>query len=155
MKDQLISRKLLRIILFLLAFIWFFGIISYCFDFNSLTAFYPFQKQIYSTVCHQNINKSFTCNGIPFFVCARCTGIYSGVLIAALIILFLKKPLNIKTYLLLLFSLPMLTDVILVNIGVYNYNRLLSAFTGLLFGSVVFLYILEAIENLLFRNHTE
>ncbi len=155
MKDQLISRKLLRIILFILAFIWFFGIISYCFDFSSLTAFYPFQKQIYSTVCHQNINKSFTCNGIPFLVCARCTGIYSGVLIAALIILFLTKPIKIKTNLLLLFSLPMLTDVILVNIGAYNYSRFLSAFTGLLFGSAVFLYILASIENLLFRNQID
>lgn len=155
MKDRIISRKLLRLSLFVLAFAWFLGIISYSFHFSSFAAFYPLQKQIYSTVCHQNISKSFICNDIPFFVCARCTGIYSGVLLAALIILFLTKPLKIKTNLLILFSLPMLTDVILVNIGAYNYNRLLSAFTGLLFGSAVFLYILEAIENLLFRNHTD
>ena len=155
MNDRIISRKLLRLILFILAFIWFMGIISYCFDFSSISALYPFQKQLYSTVCHQNINKSFTCNGIPFFVCARCTGIYFGALIAASIILFLTKPLKIKTNLLFLFSLPMLTDVILMNIGLYNYNRLLSAFTGLLFGSAVFLYILEAIENLLYSNLTD
>lgn len=46
----------------------------------------------------------------------------------------------------------MLFDVILLNFGVYNYIDTLSAITGLLFGSSVFLYILSAIENLLFTN---
>lgn len=44
----------------------------------------------------------------------------------------------------------MLLDVVLLNFEVYNYYKPLSAFTGLLFGSSVFLYILSAIENLLF-----
>jgi hypothetical protein len=44
----------------------------------------------------------------------------------------------------------MLLDVILVNIGIYEYNKSISAFTGLLFGSTVFVYILSAIENLLY-----
>jgi hypothetical protein len=41
----------------------------------------------------------------------------------------------------------MLFDVILYSIGLYNYNKIISAVSGFLFGSAVFLYILEAIEN--------
>jgi len=47
-------------------------------------------------------------------------------------------------------SAPMLLDVILQIFGLYSYNKYLSSFTGFLFGSSVFLYILSAIENLLF-----
>lgn len=151
MNNRVISRKLLRLILFVLAFVWLLGIVNYCFDFSFVTAFYPFQKQIYSTVCHQNIDKSFLCNGIPSFVCARCTGIYSGALLAAFFLLFLTKPIKINTTFLFLFSLPMLADVIFLNFEFYSYIKPLSTFTGLLFGSAVFLYILEGIENLLFK----
>ncbi len=143
-------RLLLRLgVLFFIA-IWSLGIISPCFNFDLASAFYPFQKQIYSTVCHQNINKSFICNDIYFLVCARCTGIYSGALISAFVIIFYSKEFLLRTKYLIIFSIPMLLDVILLNFGLYNYIHLLSATTGLLFGSTVFLYILSAIENLLF-----
>jgi uncharacterized membrane protein len=138
-------------VLFFIA-IWFFGIIIPCYNFDLTSAFYPFQKQIYSTVCHQNINKSFVCNDIYFLVCARCTGIYAGALISAFVIILYLKQFLFKTKYLIIFSIPMLLDVILLNLGVYNYIHSLSAITGLLFGSTVFLYILSAIENLLFTN---
>ena len=144
------KRLLLRLVLLFFIAIWFFGIISPCFNFDLINSIYPFQKQIYSTVCHQNINKSFICNDIYFLVCARCTGIYSGALISALVIIFYSKQFLLKTKYLIIFSIPMLLDVILLNFGVYNYIHSLSATTGLLFGSSVFLYILSAIENLLF-----
>jgi uncharacterized membrane protein len=126
------------------------GIISPCFNFSFANSFYPFQKQLYSTVCHQHNQKSFTCNNIFFLVCARCTGIYAGTLFSALLLTVSSKQFVLKTKFLILLSTPMLLDVILLYFGIYNYNHSLSALTGFLFGSAVFLYILSAIENLLF-----
>lgn len=150
MNDQISQQKLLRFGFLFFTAIWFLGIISPCFNNDLTNAFYPFQKQIYSTVCHQNINKSFNYNNVPFLVCARCTGIYTGALISALVIIFYSKQFVFKTYYLIMLAAPMLLDVILLSFGVYNYIHSLSAITGLLFGSSVFLYILSAIENLLF-----
>jgi len=73
-----------------------------------------------------------------------------GVLISSLIILIPQITIKIKTWQLILFSLPMLADVIFYSIGLYQYNKIIAAITGILFGSAVFLYILDAIENSLY-----
>lgn len=44
----------------------------------------------------------------------------------------------------------MLGDVIFYSIGFYNYSKIAAAITGFLFGSSVFLYILEALENYIY-----
>jgi len=132
--------------------IWFLGIVSPCFNSNIINSVFPFQKQLYSTVCHQNLLKSLTCNDKFFFVCARCTGIYAGALISAFIVTFNSKNFVVKTSYLTMLSIPMLLDVVLLTFNTYKYNHFLSAITGLLFGSTVFLYILSAVENLLFSN---
>lgn len=101
-------------------------------------------------MCHQNTYKSFTCNNIPLLVCARCSGIYLGAFLISILVLISNIKLNVKTKYLIMFSLPMLIDVILLSLRFYNCNKMISAFTGFLFGSVVFIYILSGIENLLF-----
>jgi uncharacterized membrane protein len=143
---------LLRSSLFIAAGFWFIGIISPCIKNVFLNSNYPFLKMMYSTVCHQNTLKSFSCNNTTLLVCARCTGIYLGVLVTSFVILFTLRVLRIKTIYLLLFSFPMLADVILYSIGFYHYNKIIASITGFLFGSVVFLYILNAIENSLIKN---
>jgi len=149
---QIVQRRFLRAGLFFIVMIWFLGVISPCFNANIINFLYPFQKQLYSTVCHQNILKSFTCNDKFFFVCARCTGIYAGAVISAFIVALNSKFFVVKTSHLITLSIPMLLDVVLLIFNTYNYNHFLSTITGLLFGSIVFLYILSAIENLLFSN---
>ncbi len=149
-KRNIRIQLLLRFIIFIIAVIWFTGLISPCIKNNFLHSFYPYLKLGYSTVCHQNVDKSFTCENGTFLVCARCTGIYMGVLISSLIILIPQITIKIKTWQLILFSLPMLADVIFYSIGLYQYNKIIAAITGILFGSAVFLYILGAIENSLY-----
>ena len=144
------KSKFLRIILLLFLLVWITGIISPCLNINSLNSFYPFQRMLYSNVCHQDVNKSFTCNGIPFLVCARCTGIYFGALISAVVILILSIKLKFKTKFLYLLSIPMLLDVLYYSFGIYPYNKFIASSTGLLFGSSIFLYILSTLEYLLF-----
>ncbi|MDT3696554.1 MAG: DUF2085 domain-containing protein [Ignavibacterium sp.] len=148
-----VQRKLIlfRLFLFVLSVIWLTGIISPCFDINLFKTVYPFQKQFYAVVCHQDINKSFTCSNIYFLVCARCSGIYLGSALTALAVILINGSFKIKTKLLVFFSLPLLADVLFTTLKVYNYNKIISAATGLFFGSIVFLYILSAIENLLLQ----
>lgn len=45
----------------------------------------------------------------------------------------------------------MLADVIFYSLGLYEYSKIIAAITGVLFGSTVFLYILDAIENSLYK----
>lgn len=152
-----LSNKILisfiRISLFLLLVLWLVGFTSPCIDSSFLKSLFPIQKQLFSVVCHQEIERSFDCGNAALLVCARCSGIYFGSAIASLIIIFIRKSFIIKTKWLILFSLPMLLDVLLLTFGIYDYNKLVSSITGLLFGSIVFLYILSAIENLLLQKN--
>ena len=143
------NKKVLRTIIFLSLLIWCFG-----FSFNLLfgnsiesAIAYPFLKKIYHTVCHQLDEKTFSINGEKLLVCARCTGIYLGALISSIASLIFIRNISIKMKLLYFSMIPMLIDVLSTTLGVYTYSKELAFFTGLFFGSVVFIYILAAIEN--------
>ncbi len=146
------SNLFLRIIIFFLILIWCLGFLSPIFfkELNYLVITYPFSKRIYSIVCHQITSKTFIINGERLLVCARCSGIYIGALFSSLISLFYSSKI-IKNINLFLYSIILLTlDVFFSSAGIYHYSKLLAFLTGIFFGSVSFLYILNAIEiNLL------
>ena len=106
--------------------------------------------KIYSTVCHQESTKCISIDNNSMLVCARCAGIYSGALIAAISCLFILRPIAIKN-LLLISVIPMLADVLLVSLGIYTYSRFVSFTTGMIFGSIVYLFILSEIEKLILK----
>ena len=139
-----------RIILFLILLIWsagiFFNYIIHI-DGNLIIA-YPFVDKIYSIVCHQQHDKLLHFWFGDTMVCARCTGIYTGLLLSAFIFVFypVKNIPDIKY--LFLFSFPMLADVIFYSIGVYHYSKTAAFTTGLLFGSAGFLYLYRGIKLL-------
>ncbi|MGE5429587.1 MAG: DUF2085 domain-containing protein [Syntrophomonadaceae bacterium] len=135
--------------LFFLLFIWFLGIFL-----NVLIPFYEFPAGVYlfgslcySHVCHQITEKTIFIMGRPLLVCSRCFGIYTGLIIASLISLFIT--LNEKLHLkyLILSGIPMILDVILYSVKVYNYSKMAAFLTGFLLGSAGFFYILEAFEK--------
>jgi uncharacterized membrane protein len=102
-----------------------------------LAVTYPVLKVFYSKVCHQIPYKCFEINGFHFLVCARCTGIYAGAFISSLVYLFIKKQ-KLKVDLrFLLFLVPMILDIILYRLGIYNYSKTLAFFTGLPAGFMV------------------
>lgn len=145
-----------RILIFSLLLIWFTGIFFQYFiklD-DRLLFLYPFINKSYSLVCHQHENKLISFGGIHSLVCARCTGIYAGLLAASLISLFFhyKNPLRLKFFILL--SLPMLADVIAYSSGIYNYSRTIAFMTGILFGSAGFSYFYGSIKELLAEIHS-
>lgn len=149
---QIKSKIFFRVLIFILILIWCLGFLSpiIFYKLNYLIITYPFTKNIYSLVCHQISSKSFNINGENLLVCARCTGIYSGALFASLLSLFYSFKI-IKNLNLFLYSIiPLALDVFFTTSGIYNYSKLLAFMTGIFFGSVSFLYILNVIEiNLL------
>jgi len=126
--------------------IWILGIISPIFLNKDQIDFYFLLKFFYSPVCHQNPTKSFACNGFQLMVCARCFGIYIGLLISNVLIFtnFLPK---IKLNYLFLSSFPMIFDIILYQFELYSYNKIVSLITGIIFGTILFLFIFEVIRE--------
>lgn len=85
------------------------------------------QHKIFSTVCHQNPQRSFWLNGQPMAVCSRCMGIYSGfalgwILLPAISLIKVKAVSTIKKGLLALALLNILD--ILGNIVGFWQNTL-------------------------------
>lgn len=129
-------------------FLWIAGLSITLLNIRETAVLFIPAKLLYATVCHQNPAKTITCNSHSLLVCARCTGIYFGAFLASIpAFIFVKKKISLPTNFLLLFSLPMLMDVILSTLGAYTYSFYNAFFTGLLFGSTVFIYILASIEN--------
>lgn len=50
-------------------------------------------------------------------------------------------------------TLPMIADVIFVNLEFYNYSKYSAVITGLLFGSVVFVYFYNGLNLLISEYH--
>ncbi len=149
-----ISRKSVRIIIFLSLFLWCLGFsVNSLIPENKAIIFYPLLKQIYSTVCHQVEYKSFQANGIIFLVCARCSGIYFGALLVSVLFLIYPKKISFKIDYLFIAAAPMLIDVIFYSAGIYAYSKTIAFITGLIFGSVVIFFILISIEDHLLKGY--
>lgn len=143
-------HRSLKIAIAILVLIWCIGIFSEWLIplNNNVTLAIPFLHKSYSLVCHQIKTKLVTDGTYETMVCARCTGIYLGSLISSIVLVFitLKRKLTLK--LLLIFSAPMIIDVFLYSIGIYHYSKVVAFSTGLLFGSVGFLYLYNGLNQL-------
>lgn len=80
-------------------------------------------------------------------ICARCAGIYFGAFTAGLLSLLLIVP-SISRRVLVLSMIPLGMDVLFVLTGVYTYSQGIAFATGLVFGGVVYLFLLDILENL-------
>jgi uncharacterized membrane protein len=140
-----------RIIVFAFILIWCIGIFSEWLlpIYNNVLFLIPFLEKTYSLVCHQIKERLINFNNCETLVCARCTGIYLGALFSSALSLsrILIKPLDVKYFFLM--SLPLLMDVILHSFNVYNYSRTIAFCTGFLFGSTGFLYLYDALNQLI------
>ncbi len=148
-KKNILNKRVLRELIFTAVFIWCMGFTSQSLFSGSGFAVisYPFLKKIYGTVCHQLDVKTFSFLGHKLFVCARCTGIYLGALFMSLLSLFLFPKLKLGLNLLYASVLPVIFDVLMSSFHIYTYSKYVAFLTGLFFGSVVFIYILETVEN--------
>lgn len=144
----MLTKKLLNLKLFfiLLIFLWTLGIFSPCLIKRENLLTYHILKMVYSPVCHQNPERSFSCNHLYLMVCARCTGIYFGALVVSLLNL-LPVSVSISKKFLLYSAIPMLIDIISINLGFYHYNKVIAFVTGNIFGASVFIFIFEVVKD--------
>lgn len=104
-------------------------------------------SRVYSTVCHQENAKCIAIGNASMMVCSRCAGIYFGAFTAGLLSLLLIVP-SISRRVLILSAIPLGMDVLFVLGGVYAYSQGIAFATGLVFGGVVYLLLLNELENL-------
>ncbi|MFA7288771.1 MAG: DUF2085 domain-containing protein [Melioribacteraceae bacterium] len=144
------NKRKLDWLLFLFIAIWYSGIYIYLFIsfFPPLVYAFPFVNQLYSLVCHQNPAKLITITFGNTLVCARCTGIYSGVILLSFISLFnnlieikSKKPFYLSVFVLFI-------DVLMTTFKIYDYSKLIAFSTGIFFGGIMFLYFRSALYKL-------
>lgn len=140
-----------RLIIFFLLLLWTAGIFYSCWldFFNFLIYGYPIVKNTYSLVCHQDPAKLINLSCGNSLVCARCFGIYTGLLINSFLHIFHENKLKRNFRLVLFATVPMMIDVFAVAIGIYDYSKTIAFTSGLLFGSILFLYLYNGLQNLI------
>ncbi|MDO4487809.1 MAG: DUF2085 domain-containing protein [Eubacteriales bacterium] len=80
--------------------------------------------------CHCRPDRSFFIKGRQLPVCARCTGILIGFLIAVITLFFFRADITV----LLLMLLPLIIDGAVQRLTHYESNNILRLATGILFG---------------------
>ena len=105
----------------------------------------------FSFVCHQIPERSFHLAGHPFGVCSRCTGLYSGFAVAALLYPLarsLKRTDTPRRLWLILAPVPLLIDFGLTYFGVWSNTHLSRFSTGALLGAVAVFYVMPGLIEL-------
>ena len=109
--------------------------------------FDSFIEVIGFSVCHQLSSRSLMIGGIILPICSRCSGIYTGFIITAVIlfIMYRKKENGLPPLYVLvilgLFFLSALIDGIASNFGLYETNNNIRFITGFLCGSSIMIIL--------------
>jgi len=137
--------------LFFLFLFWCSGIfIEWFIKINDHFVFIlPYLQKTYSLVCHQERNKLLFFSGVETLTCARCTGIYLGLLTSSLLVVYKLPKWKLHINILLIAAAPMIADVLLTSLNIYSYSKLIAFFTGLLLGSIGFFYLYAGLNNLI------
>ncbi len=137
-----------RLAIFIIVLLWYLGI--WC---EFLTMLWhgfaftlPFLQIIYSHVCHQDPAKVIYFNGMHTFVCGRCLGIYSGILIVTIFFLFSGRLRTGARWILLSSFVPVALDVFFVKVHLYHYSKTIAFLTGFILGSVGIYYFYETVS---------
>jgi uncharacterized membrane protein len=118
------------------------------------TGHVPFASAIYkvfSFVCHQIPDRSFHLAGHQFGVCSRCTGLYAGFAVAALVYPLTRSLTRTDTprrRWLILAAVPLLIDFSLTYFGIWPNTHLTRFSTGALLGAVSVFYVMPGLVEL-------
>jgi uncharacterized membrane protein len=105
----------------------------------------------FSYLCHQIPERSFHLAGHQFGVCSRCTGLYAGFAVAALIYPLarsLKRTDTPSRLWLVLATLPLVIDFALGYFSIWENTHLSRFLTGALLSSVAVFYIMPGLIDL-------
>ena len=98
--------------------------------------------------CHQMPERSFFLGSYQFPLCARCTGIMAGRLIAILLLPFFLLPLKTALLVLPVLMLPLPIDGLTQRFTKSRSNNLKRVITGILWGFSTFTFIFTGIVYL-------
>jgi len=115
------------------------------------TAFASTIYKAFSFVCHQIPERSFHLAGHQFAVCSRCTGLYMGFALAAVVYPLaysLKRIDTPRRRWLILAAVPLLIDFSLTYFGVWSNTHLTRFLTGALLGAVAVFYVMPGLVEL-------
>lgn len=125
----------------------------------ALNAGYPFLGQklyrAFSYVCHQIPERSFFLAEHQFAVCSRCTGLYAGFTIAAVIYPLVRSLRRIDAPArkwLFIGAAPLALDFALGFLGIWNNAHFSRFATGALLGAVAVFYVMPGLLDLSLRN---
>ena len=107
---------------------------------------------IYRPVCHQIVRRSFSFNGQPLAVCARCTGIYVGFLLGLALYPFLRgwRRLSLPSgRVFFLFSAPIVLDTAANFLRLWDTANAIRLATGLIWGTILPFYFIVGIADLI------
>ena len=110
--------------------------------------------QAFSHVCHQLPERSFFIDGHPFAVCARCTGIYAGFAIAAVVYPLTRSLRQTEAPArrwLFIAAAPLLIDFAFEFSGLGHNTHSSRLFTGALLGAVTVFYVMPGLLDLSLR----
>jgi uncharacterized membrane protein len=134
----------LKVIFTIFLILWCAGNVYSFLAANNVNYFVSaFLNHTYSIVCHQAEHKLIYIDGSSTYLCARCTGIYIGALVMSVSLMINNFRTNISLISLIISSSIILLDVVFVNTGLYNYSKWIAFTSGLLFGAVIYIYILR------------
>jgi uncharacterized membrane protein len=101
---------------------------------NSGSAFSLFLlHEFYHKACHQLPAKTISIFGAPLLVCARCTGIYAGMLLV-LLSGFIFKFRRIPILFIFILCFPMFLDILRLNLQIAAYYKSIALLSGFLAG---------------------
>ena len=101
----------------------------------------------FSPICHQIEVRSFSINGMPFGVCARCSSIYFGFVFGTLIYPFLRDIARAKIpprKYLIYACIPMVVDAFPFRFGLYEATLTTRAISGSIVGIVLAFFVIPA-----------
>src|SRR6266849_4096479 len=105
----------------------------------------------FSFLCHQIPERSFHLAGHQFGVCSRCTGLYAGFAIAALVYPLARSLQRTDTpsrLWLVLATLPLVIDFALGYFSIWENTHLSRFLTGALLSSVAVFYVMPGLIEL-------
>ncbi len=114
---------------------------------NLATPIYKF----FGFICHQMDSRSFHVENHQFAVCARCFGVYFGLLFGFLIYPFFRKIDEIEPlprFWLFLAMIPIGIDWSLGAFGIWENTHLSRFITGLILGAACAIYIVPALVEI-------
>jgi uncharacterized membrane protein len=105
----------------------------------------------FSFVCHQIPERSFHVAGHQFAVCSRCTGLYAGFAVAALVYSLVRSLQRTDTpspVWLILATMPLAIDFALGYFSIWENTHLSRFLTGALLSSVAVFYVMPGLIDL-------